>query len=242
MNKEKRTFVTAHRGASGLAPENTLASISLAMELGADFCEIDAQETADGKIVLLHDSSLNRTTNSIGKIWKLNFAEIQNADAGSWYSQDFTGEKIPTLESAIDFVKGRMKLNIELKTNGYQKQLAERVVEIIEKKNFINHCILTSFNLQEIKKVKLINPQIKTGLIFSKIPKENIWNFEFDLFSIDKKLATRDFIQNAHQAGKEVHVWTVNKERQMKKLLELEVDNIITNFPNVLIEILKDRK
>ena len=237
----KKTFITAHRGASGLAPENTLASISLALKLGADFCEIDVQETADGKIILIHDSNLSRTTNQKGKIWKLNFAELQNADAGLWYSQEFVGEIIPTLESVMDLVNGKMKLNIELKTNGHQIKLAERVVKIIEKKNFIDQCIVTSFDLEEVSKVKLLNPKIKTGLIFSKLPQNDIWNSEFDLFSIDKKLATTEFIQKAHEAGKHVHVWTVNKEKNMRKLIELGVNNIITNFPNVLMKILEEK-
>lgn len=241
MKKKDKPLITAHRGASGLAPENTLASISLAMKLGADFCEIDVQETADGKIVLLHDASLNRTTNAKGKIWKLNLADLPNVDAGSWFASEFSGEKIPTLEEMIEAVAGKIKLNIELKINGHQKKLAERVVEIVEKKNFIDQCVITSFDFKEINKVKLIYPKIKTGLIFNKIPKENIWSSKFDLFSIDKKLATLEFIQKAHEFGKEVHVWTVNKEKIMKKMIELGVDNIITNFPNVLIEILKDQ-
>jgi glycerophosphoryl diester phosphodiesterase len=237
----KKPFITAHRGASGLAPENTMASILLALKLGADFSEIDVQETADGKIIVLHDSNLSRTTNQKGKIWKLSFADIQNTDAGSWFSPDFSGEKIPTLESVVDLVIGKMKLNIELKTNGHHIKLAERVVEIIERKNIFDQCVVTSFDLEEVKKVKLLNPKIKTGLIFSKIPQNDIWNSEFDLFSIDKKLATKEFIQKTHEAGKEVHVWTVNKEKKMRKLIELGVDNIITNIPNVLIKILNEK-
>lgn len=237
--ENNKTFVTAHRGASGLAPENTMASILLALKLGADFSEIDVQETADGSIIMLHDAKLSRTTNRKGKIWKLNLIDLKNADAGSWFSPDFAGEKIPTLESVINFVNKKMKLNIELKTNGHQNKLAERVVSIIEKKNFVDQCIITSFDLNELRKVKLINPKIKTGLIFSKIPEMDIWSSEFESFSVNKKLATPEFIQKAHEVGKEVHVWTVNKERKMREMIEKGVDNIITNFPNVLMKILK---
>lgn len=231
--------ITAHRGASGLAPENTLAAIRLAMEIGADFAEIDVQESADGEIFLLHDDSINRTTDQKGNIWELTSADLRAADAGSWYSRQFVNEPIPDLASVIHTVFGKMKLNIELKTSGHQVRLAERVVAIIEEKKFVAQCIVTSFNPEEIKKVKRLNPGIKTGLIFSKIPKEDIWTAKYDLFSVHKKLASIDFVKKAHKYGKEVHVWTVNREKDLRKMLEHGVDNMITNYPDRTLQVLE---
>ncbi|HDL19261.1 MAG TPA: glycerophosphodiester phosphodiesterase [Bacteroidetes bacterium] len=234
--------ITAHRGASGLAPENTLSAIRLAIEIGADFAEIDVQESADGGIFLLHDASIDRTTDKKGIIWELTSADLRAADAGSWYSPWFANEPVPDLSTVIDSMSGMIKLNIELKTNGHQIKLAERVVAIIEEKKFIDQCIVTSFDREEISKVKELNPGIKTGLIFSKIPKENIWTAAYDLFSVHKKLVSDDFMKDAHQFGKEVHVWTVNKEKEMRKMIGYGVDNIITNYPGKTFQVLKTWK
>lgn len=239
--RRRKIEVTAHRGASGLAPENTLAAVLLAMKLGADFAEVDVQETADGRIILLHDSTLARTTNQKGKIWTLNYSDLESTDAGFWFSPDFAGEPIPSLEAVIDAVSGKMRLNIELKTNRHQKQLAERVVELVEKKQFEQQCIVTSFNHEEIKKVKSLNPDIQTGLIFNKMPEEDIWSANLEILSAHKKLVNPDFIRKARENGKEIHVWTVNKEKKMREFIELQVDNIITNYPNLLLNILNQK-
>jgi len=238
----KKVLVTAHRGASGLAPENTMVSVLLSMKMGADFSEIDVQETADGELILMHDDSLRRTTNKKAAVWKQDLVDLKGVDAGSWFSDEFANEPIPTLRSIIDSVKGKMKLNIELKLNGHQEKLAERTVSLTEEKNFISQCIVTSFDRETIRKVKELNPNIKTGYILGKMPKEDIWSAEFDLLSVNQKLVTQKLIDEAHQHGKEVHVWTVNKANKMRELIDLGVDNIITNYPNVLIEILKEGK
>lgn len=230
--------VTGHRGASGFAPENTIASMKKAIEFGADFSELDVQETADGQLVLLHDGSLDRTTDTTGNIWEMNYADLKDVDAGSWFSAEYAGEPIPTLAAVIDTVHGKMKLNIELKMNGHQKQLTEKVVNLVTKKNFIPQCILTSFDRDAVRKVKALNNRIKTGYIFSKMPDEDIYTAEFDLLSVNKKLVTKEMVEKAHKNGKEVHVWTVNEAGDMKKLIQLGVDNIITNYPNRLLKIL----
>ncbi len=237
----KEVWITAHRGASGLAPENTLASVVLAMKIGANFAEIDVQETADGHLILLHDNSLKRTTDRDKNIWDLKLSDLRDVDAGSWFSPQFAGEPVPTFAQIVDAVRDKMKLNIELKMNGHQQNLGSRVVDLIQKKNFISQCIVTSFDREEIRKVKNLNPAIKTGYIFSKTPEEDLWAGEFDLISVGRKLVTDKLVQNAHNAGKEVHVWTVNKEEEMGKMIDLGVDNIITNYPDVLKKVLEEK-
>jgi glycerophosphoryl diester phosphodiesterase len=230
-------YITAHRGASGLAPENTLAAIKKAMELGAQYSEIDVQETADGKIILLHDDNLKRTAGVNKNIWEIKFDDLKFLDVGSWFDQEFKNEPVPTLESVIDLVKGRMKLNIELKTNGFQVALAERVVKIITEKNFISDCILTSFNFSEVEKVQTIDSDIKYGYIFSKMPDSNIFDAPGKVLSVNRKLIDHQFLEKAHQAKKEVHVWTVNDTREMSRLIDMGVDNIITNYPDRLYHV-----
>jgi glycerophosphoryl diester phosphodiesterase len=229
-----KVLVTAHRGASGYAPENTLSAVELAIKMKAEYAEIDVQETADGEIVLLHDGSLKRTTGFDKNIWETEYSELDTLDAGSWFSVEYKAERIPSLSQLMDSVRGRIKLNIELKTNGHEKKLAERVVKIIREKNFESECILTSFSYSQIKKVKKIDPGLKTGLIFSKYPLFiNIFNNDnFDLLSVHYSLVDEDFMQAANEAGKEVHVWTVNDEKEMKRLINLGVKSIITNYPD----------
>jgi len=238
FQKRIKTAITAHRGASGLAPENTVAAMLKAIEFHADFAELDVQETKDGEIILLHDDDLARTTNDSGVIWEKSLADLKGVDAGSWKGAGFTGEPIPLLKTVIDTVKGKMKLNVEIKINGHQERLEERVVQILEDKNFINDCIVTSFNRPTVEKVKELNPKLRVGLIFSEMPAEDIYRTNWHLFSVYYELVDQEFVDRAHRAGKEVHVWTVNDPETMKKMISFGVDNIITNRPDILLEVL----
>ena len=230
INKPDSVEVTAHRGSSSRAPENTLSAIRQAIVGQADYAEIDVQETLDGVIVVLHDSDLMRVTGKKLNIWETTFAEVRELDAGSWFSPEFSGEKIPTLEEVIGVARGKIKLNIELKFYEHNLRLTERVVSIIRRENFTDQCIITSMNYQELLKVKELDNRIKTGLIFIKAI-GRVVNLETDLFSISKKKATESFISKARNGKKEVHVWTVNTPEAMEHLIYLGVDNIITDYP-----------
>lgn len=227
-------LITAHRGASGLAPENTLSAIHLALAQGADCCEIDIQETADGVVVLLHDDNLKKTTGIHRNIWEVTYAEIKQLDAGAWFDPKFKGEPIPTLEQVLAAVPGRMKLNIELKINGHEKHLIESAIAILERSDFIKDCVLTSFDFAAVQSVRQINSAIRIGYIFSTNPPESIFQADCELLSVHKKLATQALIQKAHAHQKQVHVWTVNEPDEMQRFIELGVDSIITNWPGRL--------
>jgi glycerophosphoryl diester phosphodiesterase len=237
---QSRLLVTAHRGASGHAPENTLSSIQTAINMNADIAEIDVQETADGEIILLHDGSLKRTTGLDTNIWQLNYQDISELDAGSWFHKKFEGEKIPKLSDIIDTIKGKIKLNIELKTNKHEKELAERTVEVVKQKNFQDECFFTSFDYNQIRRVKEMDSTLKAGLIFSKIPDSpDIFTSDFEILSVHYSLVDRAFIDKAYENKKEVHVWTVNSEDEMQRLINLGVTSIITDYPDRLKRILK---
>ncbi len=240
INKPDRVEVTAHRGSSSRTPENTLSAIRQAIADQADYSEIDVQETLDGVIVVLHDSDLMRVTGKKLNIWETTFAEVRELDAGSWFSPEFSGEKIPTLEEVIGVARGKIKLNIELKFYEHNLRLTERVVSIIRRENFTDQCIITSMNYQELLKVKELDNRIKTGLIVIKAI-GRVVNLETDLFSISKKKATESFISKARNGKKGVHVWTVNTPEAMEHLIYLGVDNIITDEPAKLASILKER-
>ncbi|NEP00118.1 MAG: glycerophosphodiester phosphodiesterase [Symploca sp. SIO2E9] len=225
--------ITAHRGSSDAAPENTMSAINLAIQEQADYAEIDVQQTKDGSLVLLHDSNLKRVTGIERNIWELSDNEVDKLDVGNWFSLKFAGEKVPYLEEVIDAVKGKIKLNIELKLNGHEQNLAEHVAELICQKEFTEQCLITSFDYHTLVQVKKINAQVATGLIFAR-PIENLANFKVDFYSVEQMVATIDFINTAHAIGRNVHVWTVNKIAEMGKFISRGVDNIITNRPKTL--------
>ena len=237
--KERKVIITAHRGASGLAPENTLAAFRKAMELGADFSELDVTMTKDGKLILLHDDTLERTTNDSGNVWDYTLEELKQLDAGLWFGGKFEGERLPTLAEVIELVKGKMKLNIEIKVNGHEPGIVEKVVETVRNKGFTKQCIITSFDSATVERVMEIAPEIPAGFIFNEDYPEDVFDGKWPILSVKYKIVDAAFLEKARASGKEVHVWTVNKEDEMRRLIDLGVDGIITNFPNRLIEVLE---
>ena len=231
---EHTLIITGHRGASGLAPENTLASFKKAMEIGADYSELDVQLSKDGQVVLLHDETLDRTTTGKGPVGEWNLADLKTLDAGSWFDEKFKNEPLPTLKEVIDLVKGKMKLNIEIKVKQFNQELVDKVVALIRAENFQNQCMITSFNQPSVEYVKKIAPELVTGLIFGKKYNESVFTGNWDVLSSNKANINEKFMKKAHDAGKQVHVWTVNDEKEMQKLIKLGVDGIITNYPDRL--------
>lgn len=237
--KEKKIIVTAHRGASGLAPENTLAAFQKAIEFGADYSELDVTMTKDGEIILLHDDTLERTTNDSGNVWDHTFEELRQLDAGSWFGPEFAREKLPTLDEVIDLVDGKMKLNIEIKVSGHEPGIAEKVVETVRDKGFTKQCIITSFDRATVERVMEIAPEITVGFIFSEEQSFDVFKAKWPILSVKHKLVDEDFMEKAKASGRQVHVWTVNEEKDMRRFVALGVDGIITNFPNRLVQVLQ---
>lgn len=226
-----QTQITSHRGNSIKAPENTLAALSYAMDDYSDYAEIDVQETKDGSIILFHDSNLKRITGINKSVWKVNYDDIKEIDIGTWFSKKFSDQRIPTLDQALKLCKGKIRLNIELKPSGHEKHLEESVVRILEENDFIDECVITSFNYNTIKKVKQLNRNIKTGYILSAVYGK-FYDLKYaDFFSIEKSFVTEDVVREAHNRGKEVFAWTINSASYMRKMAKLGVDNIITDNP-----------
>ncbi len=231
--------ITAHRGASGLMPENTLGAIALAMKFGADYAEIDVHLTRDGEVVLLHDDSLSRTTTGKGKIWDYSLKELSGLDAGSWYAPQFNSERIPTLRDVIRLVKGKMKLDIEIKSHAKQSELPRRVIEVLEEENFIGECIITSFDREVLQEVRELKPEIPLGLISSVGIPSNVYAPYFDWFIGHATFVDRELVAHMHGAGKSVHVWTVNRPAMMRRFIRMGVDGIITDRPDLLRHVLE---
>lgn len=240
--KEKERFVIiAHRGASYVAPENTLIAFKKAMETGVHYSELDVHQTKDGEIILMHDETLDRTTDETGEVWNFSLDVIKQLDAGVWFGEQFRGEPVPTLREVIKFVKGKMKLNIEVKISRDEPEIVRKVVDIILSEKFVNKCIITSFDRLTIEAFKETAPDIKTGFLFYKEYPEDIFVGNWDVLCAYFEVVNKDFVFNVRENGKKIYVWTVNEKEEMRRLLDLEVDGIITDRPELLQEVLVER-
>jgi len=239
--KQSPMVVCGHRGASGWAPENTLAAFAKAMEMGCDYSELDVRLSKEGVVVLSHDDSLRRTTSQPGAIRDYTLAELQQFDAGSWFGQEFRGEKIPTLQQVMRLVKGKMKLNIEVKITRAEPEIAQKVIDVIRLEGFERECMITSFDQATIEKVAALAPDLPTGLIFSEKDTADVMAGRWPILSVRYSAVNADFVAKARKAGKAIHVWTVNDEKKMRELFSLKVDGIITNYPDRLQKVLAER-
>ncbi len=235
--------VTAHRGASVSYPENTMAAFKGALELGADWIELDVQQTSDEKIIVLHDTNLKRTTGLNKNTWEATYEEVNALDAGSFFDSKYQGEKIPLLKDVLEFAKdNNIKLNIELKPTGYEKNFEAEVVDLIKEYSLLDKCVITSQVYEVLENVKKYSQDIKTVYVMS-LAYGNILDLkEADNFSIEASSITKKLVKEIHNAGKEIYAWTVNTKENMNKMIDLNVDNIITDNINLAKETIYESK
>ena len=225
--------ITAHRGASAFYPENTMAAFRGAWEQGADWTELDVQQTKDGQIIVMHDSNTKRTTGKNANVWELTYDEIAQLDAGSFFSPEFAGEKVPLLREVAAFSKeSGLRLNVELKPTGHEKDFEKAVVDIIREYGLENDCVITSQVYGVLERVKEYDPEMETVYVMS-LAYGDITRMEAaDHFSVEASSATSRMVSHVHNAGKQIYAWTVNSEKSINSMIENRVDNIITdNIP-----------
>jgi glycerophosphoryl diester phosphodiesterase len=228
--------ITAHRGHARRAPENTLSALRKAIESGADFAEIDVQQTSDGVVVLLHDSDLRRVAGDSRRLADVTFDELRKLDVGSWFSPQFAGEQVPTLAEAMQLVRGKMKLNIELKYYGPNPALAPAVAKLVREQQFKDQCVATSFEYDALLQAREACPDLRTGLIIAQSLGE-ISRLQVQLLSVRADHITDNTLRRAHLNQQEVHAWTVNDPRQMLHLMQRGVDNIMSSDPDLAIQV-----
>lgn len=229
----------AHRGFSGKAPENTLAAVRMAITLPyVHWMEIDVQLTKDGVPVVIHDFTLDRTTNGHGKVKNMDWEHIRRLDAGSWKGRIFRGERVPSLEEVLSLASGRLKLNIELKTIGSMYPgLEKAVTDLISSKGMQDEVILTSFDTDALQRVKEIDPRFRTGLIFdSRLgdPTRRLHELDCSLLSISFSRLNPRLAKHLAERGVKIMAWTVNKGKEMRRLADMHSDIMIcTNRPDI---------
>jgi glycerophosphoryl diester phosphodiesterase len=239
LDFDREIAITAHRGSKLRAPENTLTALRKAIEDGADFCELDVQTTADGIVVLLHDADLMRVSSERARLRDLDHADLADIDVGSWFDPAFADERIGTLQEAIDIARDRIKLNIELKFNWADPALTPAVAELIRSNDFVDQCVVSSLEFSSLAEMREAVPGVPTGfIVFQAIG--DVARMEADFVSINAAQATAGFVRDVHGRGREVHVWTVNDLHNALAMIEVGVDNIITDRPRELRQLLTD--
>jgi glycerophosphoryl diester phosphodiesterase len=233
-------LITAHRGSSAAAPENTLGALRQALEDGADFAEIDVQTTKEGEVVLLHDRDLMRMGRDPRALADLTLRDLRTIDVGSPFGDAFRGERVPTLREAIELVRGRMGLNIELKYNRPDPTLAPRVVDILKETKMLDRCVITSLDLDALRQAETLEPRVVSGLIVTKALGDPT-KLGVDFLSLNQQTVTRRLVRRAKRQGLAVHVWTVNDAAAFERMADRGVNVVITDHPADLVALRRAR-
>ena len=242
----QRVKVTAHRGASGYAPENTISAIKKALEIGVDRIEVDVQQTADGEIVCLHDKKLNRTTDTNGKVRKFTYNELQSVNAYDEFRSDFPNEKIPLLRDVFELMEGKTEFVIEIKAGrSYYPGIEDSVANMITQFDAEKWALVHSFNDRVLEYLDDHHPKIRLQKLFVSKPSWLPLMLDFSLhfaslrdydyvegFGVSKSGVDARLVRKVHELGQVIHVWTVNKPEDIHNMLELGVDGIISNYPD----------
>lgn len=239
-----KPLIIAHRGASAYAPENTLSSFKKAVQMGADGIELDVQLSKDGNVVVIHDTSVNRTSNGNGRVEDLTLDQLKNLDFGSWFSNEFKNEHIVTLEEVFSHLKDWNGLiNVEIKREWLQfTAIEKKVAELIVKFDRQDNTIVSSFSALSLIKIKWFNSHIRTGILYFTSDKMPI--IRAKLLNVDAihpwyQNVTKEVRKSASKNNIKINTYTVDNPDEIKKLANLGVDGIITNVPDVALEVLK---
>ena len=256
---EGRPLVMAHRGGAGLWPENTMFAFERAAEMGAEVIETEIHSTADNKLVFIHDETVDRTTNGTGPVNSFTLAELKELDAGYNWTTDggrtfpFRGKGItvPTLEEVFTGLPN-MRINIDIKP--ITPSLAAPLCEMIHKFGGVDRVMVASFSAKALKEFRRVCPPVATSASRREVTQFFLMNLVFlgpayrpachalqvPEYSSGLHVLTKRFLQTAHRLNLRVHAWTINEVVDMKRLLELGVDGIITDYPDRLVSLLSD--
>jgi glycerophosphoryl diester phosphodiesterase len=224
--------VMAHRGNSGVAPENTLAAFARAMETKAEWIELDVHLSADGEVVVMHDDTVDRCTNGSGAIAEMTLAEIKALDAGSWFGVEFAGEKVPTLAEVVALVGDRVRINVEIKSAA-DPMSSLKVVEVLKEGGVLEWSMVSSFGLEALVETRKHWPEGLLALITARaadldvVIEHRLQWFNVGYWEVDEAVMRR-----AHGAGVKVMIWTMDDPARWKEFAGMGVDMVCTNVPH----------
>jgi len=234
------SWIIGHRGYPAKYPENTLAAFEAAIEAGVVMIELDVMLSRDRKVVVIHDASLDRTTNGTGAVADFSLAELKQLDAGSWFNKQFADQQIPELSEVLDLINGRVYVNIEIKSNAYESfhppdAIEKQVVDLLRQKDLLATSMISSFDVNILEQIAFMKNKPVTAFISKKPADQNTVNMctRLMVFSWhpNHRIVTRSQVEQMHAAGIKVFPYTVNVLEDFAKMRDMQVDGVITNEP-----------
>jgi glycerophosphoryl diester phosphodiesterase len=229
-------MVIAHRGASSYAPENTFAAFDLAIRMGVQHIELDVEATSDGHIVVIHDDTLDRTTDGSGPVTSHTLAALQALDAGSWFGTTFAGERIPTFTEVLSRYKGRVHIHTEIK--GRSTYLSHRTADLVQQHGMGDQVTITSFQKARLEETRAYAPQLATGWLVPEVGDAVLTqarNIGLRQICPRANMVTADLVNRLHAEGFVVRAWGVATEALMQQVVHAGADGMTVNFPDKLI-------
>lgn len=233
--------VIAHRGAANAKPENTMAAVIEAVRVGSDWVEIDVQETADGAVVVMHDSDFMKQAGNPLTIWDATLADLANIDIGSWFDPAYAAERTPLLADVLRAAKDKSGVVIELKYYGYDEMLEQRVVDIVEAEDMVEQVKIMSLKYKAVEKMRGLRPDWNIGLLASAALGQ-MWELDADFLAVNAATTSQQLIHESRAVGKKVYVWTVNDPLAMSAMISMGVDGLITDEPELALKVLSERR
>ncbi len=235
-----KTLVFGHRGAKGYAPMNTLPSFELALQQGADGVELDVHRSKDGYPIILHDFTVDATTDGVGRVSEMTLSQLKALDAGSWFGEAFRGTQIPTLDEVFETLGKRLLINVEIKSESLESDGVEAVVaECIMRHAMSGHVIVSSFNPLVLARFRKILPQVPIGFLYApdtlSFAQSYIHELVYECQHPYHEMITTDDLMRARADGYWVNTWTVNEPARAVVLRDMGVNGIITDFPDVIM-------
>ena len=233
-------MVIAHRGASSYAPENTLAAFDLALQMGVRHIELDVDLTSDGHIVVMHDDTIDRTTNGSGPVTSYTLAALRELDAGSSFGAKFTGERIPTFDEVLERYKGRVHLHTEIK--GHSPYLSQQTADVIRKHGMEKHVTITSFQNMRLEEMRAYAPALPTGWLVGEVSDAMIAQARamgMRQLCPRANTVTPELVRRLHAEGFVARAWGVTTEELMQQVVQAGADGMTVNFPDKLIAYLQ---
>jgi len=240
VSAEREVEIIAHRGASVARPENTMAAFEQALVEGADWIELDVQETADGEVVVAHDSDFMKMAGVDLKVWDATMSDLAEIDIGIWFDPAYAGERTPTLREVLLAAKGRGKVLIELKYYGRDVALEPRVVEIVEETGMSADVAVMSLKIQGVRKMQALRPDWTHGILVATAVGD-LSALDTDFLAVNTGQVSLDLIRRTHAQGRKLYVWTVNDPVTMVRLISMGVDGLITDEPALARQVMESR-
>ncbi|MEM1431728.1 MAG: glycerophosphodiester phosphodiesterase family protein [Pseudomonadota bacterium] len=231
--------VIAHRGGAWDRPENTMAAMRHGLDKGADWLEIDVQESAEGEVIVVHDSDFMKLAGVPTKVWDVTAAELAEIDIGAWFGPDYAGERTPTLADVLEVAEGRGRVLIELKYYGHDVDLAARVAAVVDAAGMADQVAAMSLSPPQAARMKAVRPDWQVGLL-AATALGRLEEVDADFLAVNAAIATPRLIRGAQAAGKPVYVWTVNDAPAMARTAGLGISDLITDRPGLAREVLAD--